>query len=168
VRRLSVLLVAVAFAAGCGSSKHAPTTQSTTTVPSPATAVPGAHVLYAGGNWAVVLKRTDATVVHLAGGTWHPDGTGRVTIEILGPKPGSEAASLPQVAAQLTAPAPGLVESGLWVDGKALDVKGGGTPRRTTIYGAPAKALAAGRHVAVAYGRTSATGSVRAWAFTTP
>ena len=39
------------------------------------------------------------------------------------PEPGSVAPSLPQVAAELRAPKP-LVESGLWVDGKELVVKG--------------------------------------------
>jgi hypothetical protein len=168
VRRLTLPLLLVALAAGCGSAKHTATTGATTTEPSPATAVRGSQVLYAGGKWAVVLKDGAATVVHLAAGSWRPDASNRVTIEILGPKPGSKAAALPQIAAQLTAPAPGLAESGLWVDGKALEVKGGGTPRRATIYGAPAKPLDGGRHVAVAYGRTSGTGTAKAWSFTTP
>lgn len=89
-------------------------------------------------------------------------------IEILGPHPGGTAPKLPQVAAQLTAPAPGLVESGLWVDGKPLQVKGGGSPTRATIYGAPAKPLTAGTHAAIAYGRTAVTGTARAWSFRTP
>jgi hypothetical protein len=168
VRRLALTVLLVVLAAGCGSAKHAATTEATTTVPSPATGVSGSHVLYAGGTWAVVLKGGAATVVHLVGTTWRPDTGNRVAIEVLGPKPGGKAASLPQMAAQLTAPAPGLVESGLWVDGRALEVKGGGTPRRATIYGAPAKPLAGGRHVAVAYGRTSGTGTAKAWSFTTP
>jgi hypothetical protein len=169
VRRFTPLLFLVALAAGCGSAKHAATTtQATTTEASPATGVPGSRVLYAGGNWAVVLKGDTATVVHLVGAAWRSDTSNRVKIQVLGPAPGSKAPSLPQIAAQLTSPAPGLVESGLWVDGMPLDVKGGGTPRRATIYGAPPKPLTAGRHVAIAYGRTSATGTAEAWSFTTP
>jgi hypothetical protein len=168
--RRSILLLLVLVAAGCGSSKGgAPTTTAATrTVASPATAVPGSRVLYTGGDWGVVVAGSQAVAVHLVDGQWHTDRTGRVRIEILGPEPGGRAAALPQIAAQLTAPAPGLVESGLWVDGVPLTVKGGGSPRRATIYGAPAKPLRAGKHTAVAYGRTSGTGTARAWVFTTP
>ena len=170
MRRLILLFLAV-VGAGCGGSSKstAPTTTAvTTTAASPSTAVPGSRVLYAGGAWAVVLHGKQAVAVHLVDGGWQPDRSGRVRIEILGPPPGGTAAKLPQIAAQLTAPAPGLVESGLWVDGKALQVKGGGSPTRATIYGAPAKPLAAGTHPAVAYGRTAGTGTARAWSFRTP
>jgi hypothetical protein len=165
VRRL-ILLLLVAVAAGCGSTKTA-APPTTTTVPSPTTALPGTHALYAGGNWAVLLRGSDAVAAHLVQGRWRLDRSGRVKIEILGPAPGSTAPKLPQIAAQLTAPAP-MIESGLWVDGKELIVKGGGTPTEGTIYGAPAKPLAAGKHIAVAYGRTDRTGTARAWSFTTP
>jgi hypothetical protein len=164
--RRVLLLLLVGLAAGCGSTKTA-APPATTTMPSPATALPGATALYAGGNWAVVLEGTDAVTAHLVAGRWRLDRSGRVKIEILGPRPGSTAPKLPQVAAQLTAPTP-LVESGLWVDGRELVVKGGGSPTEGTIYGAPAKPLAAGKHIAVAYGRTDRTGTARAWSFTTP
>lgn len=164
--RRPILLFLVVAAAGCGSTKTA-APPTTTTVPSPTTALPGAHALYVGGNWAVVLEGTDAVAAHLVDGRWRPDRSGRVKIEILGPPPGSTAPKLPQVAAQLTASS-ALVESGLWVDGQELVVKGGGTPTEGTIYGAPAKPLAAGKHIAVAYGRTDRTGTARAWSFTTP
>jgi len=165
VRRLPLLLAVLVLAA-CGSSKGAPPPATTATPPPPSSAVPGSTGLYAGGNWAVVLAGGRAIAVRLQNGTWHPDTSGRVKIAILGPRPGSTAPSLPQVAAELHASTP-LVESGLWVDGKELVVKGGGTPTRATIYGAPAADLAPGRHVAVAYGRTDASGSARAWSFKT-
>ena len=119
--------------------------------------MPGSSGLYAGGNWAVVLAGGRAVAVHVVDGSWRTDTSGRVKIAILGPKPGGVAPSLPQVAAELRAPKP-LVETGLWVDGKELVVKGGGAPAQATIYGAPASDLAPGRHVAVAYGRTDSTG----------
>jgi hypothetical protein len=166
VRRL-IVLSTVLVVAGCGSTKSAaPPSTTTATVPSPVSVLPGGQALYDGGNWAVVLRGRDAVAAHLLRGRWHTDRSRRVQIAILGPDPGSRAPSLPQIAAQLTAPAP-MIESGLWVDGKELLVKGGGSPTRATIYGAPAKPLLAGTHVAVAYGRTNSTGTARAWTFRT-
>ena len=44
-------------------------------------------------------------------------------------------------------------------------MKGGGSPRTGTIYGAPAAPLAPGPHVAVAYGRTATAATAVAWTF---
>ena len=157
VRRSATLLVALVLA-GCGSSKS-PTTTTTAAAPPG----PGA-VLYAGGDWAVVLDGAHATAFHLVSGTWTPDRGGAVKIDILGPR--GKVASVPQFAVQLRANAP-LVESGMWVDGHDIPVKGGGlTPKRGTIYGAYGTPLAPGKHVAVAYGRTDTHGTAVAWTFT--
>ena len=61
-----------------------------------------------------------------------------------------------------------FVESALWVDGTQLQLQGGGTPTRGTIYGAPAANLRPGDHVAVGYARTSSTGTAVAWVFKVP
>ncbi|HEX6762098.1 MAG TPA: hypothetical protein VF094_04795 [Gaiellaceae bacterium] len=165
--RLS-FLASVLVLAACGSSKNAaPPPATTTAAPPPSSAVPGSTGLYAGGNWGVVLVDGRATAVHLTNGAWRTDTSGRVEITVLGPRPGSLAPRRPQIAAGLRAPAP-MVESGLWVDGQELVAKGGGTPTNGTIYGAPAKPLRAGKHVAVAYARTDTTGTARAWSFRTP
>ena len=146
------------LAACGGSSKTSPPT--TTTAPAP----PG-DALYAGGNWAVSMSKGSATAYHLVGSTWRADRSGRVKIAILGPKPGAKVAAIPQVAVELSAGKP-LVESGIWVDGQELQVKGGGlTATRGTIYGAPPAPLAKGEHTAVAYGRTDGTGTAVAWSF---
>lgn len=147
--------------AGCGSSSTRPTTTTSTTAAAP----PGpGTVLYAGGDWAVVLDRAHATAFHRIAGAWQPDTGGAVKIEILGPK--GKVAKIPQCAVQLTATSP-LVESGMWVDGQELVVKGGGLkPEQGTIYGAPGSALAPGKHVAVAYGRTATHATAVAWTFT--
>ena len=93
------------------------------------------------------------------------DRSGKVKIRIFGLLFGSAAARRPQVAAELTAGAP-LVESGLWVDGHELLEKGGGlSPKKGTIYGAPDRSLAAGRHTVVAYARTATAASAVAWSF---
>jgi hypothetical protein len=176
------LLAGVIVLAGCGSTKHvvvstkpAPLSPS----PSPAAAMralliaPGSasavvKTLYEGTSWSVVEETNKghalAEAFELLGGHWKPDTTGNVKIEILGPQPHTRAAKMPQVAIAFTAPAP-FVESAIWVDGKELLEKGGGSPTRGTIYGAPAKNLAPGLHVAVGYARTATTGTAVAWVF---
>ncbi|MFL5927451.1 MAG: hypothetical protein ACJ77E_11005 [Gaiellaceae bacterium] len=161
MRRLAPLLLVFAFGlalAGCGGMDQAATTTTAASEP------PGpGKTLYAGGPWAVVVDGGKATAFHKVAGTWKPDTSGAVKIRILGP--GAKAARLPQVAAEISAKKP-LVESGLWVDGKELPVKGGGiTPRRGTIYGAPGTPLAKGKHIAVAYGRTDQHATAVAWSF---
>jgi hypothetical protein len=162
VKRAVLLVAAVALLAGCGgSSKQAATTSTVASPPPPG---PGT-VLYAGGPWAVVLHGGVATAYHLVGRTWHPDRTGAVKIDILGPQPGQTVTPIPQVAIQMTAKRP-LIESGLWIDGAVLDVKGGGIkPEQGTIYGAPATKLSPGVHRAVGYGRTDTHGTAVAWTF---
>ena len=163
--RVAVALCIVALAigmAGCGGSKHATTTAATP--PGPAAAVgPGAKTLYQSSNgWAVVQNGGKAVALHLVGGAWRPDRTGAVHVRILGPV--RSATRQPQVAAEISAPTD-LAETALWVDGEELLVKGGGSPRRGTIYGTTAAPLAPGAHVAVAYGRTAVAATAVAWTF---
>jgi hypothetical protein len=158
VRRAVILLFLGVLLASCGSSKSAPPTTDASAPPGPGT------VLYAGGDWAVVVDGASATAFHRVAGTWKPDRSGAVKIAILGPH--GKVARTPQVAVELRATKP-LIESGMWVDGNELVAKGGGlTPQRGTIYGAPGSPLAPGKHVAVAYGRTAAHGTAVAWTFT--
>lgn len=163
VRRLVLLLVLVALAAGCGSTKHAATVPKAP--PSPAHLLgPGATVLYAGGDWAVVRRGTQAVAAHLVDGAWHADRSGVVKVDLLGPHKQSH--RLPQVAAEISGPSR-IVEEGLWIDGVELLAKGGGLkPSRVTVYGAPNGNLKPGPHVAIAYGRTQAHGTAIAFAFT--
>jgi hypothetical protein len=150
------VLVSVALAGCAGSSDPTPTV-SDAGPPGPGT------TLYAGGDWAVVVNGDKATAFHKIGGTWKADRSGAVKVRILGPD--GTAPAIPQVAAEISARRP-LIESGMWVDGRELPVKGGGlTSTRGTIYGAPGKRLAKGTHVAVAYGRTSAHGTAVGWSF---
>ena len=161
--RRVVLLLLVALLAGCGSSSQ-PKTAVTTTASPPPKPGPG-RVLYQAEGWAVVLHGTTVRALYLTGARWQPDTSGAVKISILAPH--ATAAATPQVAAEFSATSP-LVESGLWVDGTELLEKGGGTPTRGTIYGAPAAPLAAGKHVAVAYARTAAHATAVAWTFRVP
>jgi hypothetical protein len=156
VRRLALLLVALAFA-GCGGSSGQGTTTSAAAPPGPGT------TLYAGGDWAVVLDGEHATAFHRVAGTWKPDTSGAVKITTLGPHGTTPAVT--QFAAELSAKKP-LIESGMWIDGTELTVKGGGlSPTKGTIYGAPGAALTKGKHVAVAYARTADHATAVAWSF---
>ena len=162
--RTFVLVLAIAASvAGCGSSPTAETTTTGTPPPDPASAVEGGDTLYHGGAWAVVVKGNTAVALHLAGGEWQPDHTGRVKVTFLGPK--GTVTPVTQVAAELSAKSP-LVESGLWVDGSELLAKGGGlTAKRGTIYGATSGGLSPGKHLAVAYARTATAATAVARVF---
>jgi hypothetical protein len=157
------LALAAALLAGCGgSSKNVATT--TTATKTPTRPGPGT-VLYERDGWAVTVSGNEARAQHLQGATWRTDRSGLVKISILGPH--GTVAARPQVAVELTAPTP-LVESALWVDGTELEEKGGGlTPKRGTIYGAPAGELAPGKHLAVAYARSAGHATAVAWSFIT-
>jgi hypothetical protein len=156
VRRLALLLTVVALV-GCGGSSKNTTTTSAAAPPGPGT------TLYAGGDWAVVLDGTHATAFHRVAGTWKPDTTGAVKIASLGPH--GTTAAITQFAAELSAKKP-LIESGMWVDGTELVVKGGGlTSTKGTIYGAPDTPLTKGTHIAVAYARTAEHATAIAWSF---
>jgi hypothetical protein len=183
-RRLAlVVVVVVALLAGCGGGSKTTSSTTTTTAtvpgPNPAAAMRALIVkqpnlagkvttLYNGGNWSVVQSvrpgAAHAVAFRLVRNKWVPDQSGNVKIEILGPQPGAVAPKVPQVAIQFTASQP-FVESALWVDGTELLEKGGGSPTRGTIYGAPAGALKPGQHVAVGYARTNLTGTATAWIF---
>jgi hypothetical protein len=185
VRRLALLAVAAVALAGCGGSSKSTTSTTTTTATkteTPADAMQKliakdpalggtVKVLFSTGDWAVVQssdgKIAHAVVFRNVGGTWVPDRDGKVKVEILGPQPGTTAAKLPQIAIGITSKLP-FVDSGLWIDGKELFEKGGGTATRGTIYGAPAKPLERGTHVAVGYARNIANGTAVAWMFKTP
>lgn len=158
--RRAALLAMVLVAAGCGATKHV---ERTGTVQKP----PPGRLLYAGGAWGVTTSGGHATAWHLVRGTWHAERSSAVRIDVLGPKPGTKVAAIPQVAMEVKARKP-LIETALWVDGVLLEVKGGGLdPREGTIYGAPANALKPGTHTAVGYGRTATHAFAVAWSFRT-
>jgi hypothetical protein len=152
VHRLLLVLAVVALA-GCGSSSK------------PKEAVLPGSPLYHGTEWSVTIEDGRATVYRLVDGAWKPDRSEAVKVTVLGPKPGSKQPAITQVAAEMRASSD-LVESALWVDGTELLEKGGGlSPRRGTLYGTTAKALAPGSHTAVAYARTATHGTAVAWTF---
>ena len=182
MKRLALLL-AVALLAGCGggSNTTTSTTATTTATPDAAAAMQAliaanpklggtVKVLYQTGSWAVVQSSRGNTAHAVAfrfdGKEWVPDQTGKVKVAVLGPQPGTAAPRLPQVAIGITSKLP-FVDSGLWVDGKELFEKGGGSATSGTIYGAPAKPLEPGTHVAVGYARNIADGTAVAWVFRT-
>lgn len=154
MRRTAILLVALLVLAGCGSSKPK----------GPESVLgKGARTIYQTTDWAVVAKGVTVVAAHRVHGAWTADRTGAVKIEILGqnvPQPPTA-----QVAAQFTSNTD-LIESDLWIDGIAVNAKGGGTPRRGTIYGALDAPLFPGKHTLVAYGRTATHATAVARVFT--
>jgi hypothetical protein len=182
MKRLAVLAVGAVALAGCGGGSK-PTTTTTTAAKEagPAAAMQKliakspeyagtVKVLFNTGDWAVVQssdgKTAHAVVFRNVNGSWVPDRAGKVKVSILGPQPRTTAPPLPQVAIGITSKLP-FVDSGLWIDGKELFEKGGGSATRGTVYGAPAKPLEPGTHVAVGYARNILSGSAVAWVFKT-
>jgi hypothetical protein len=177
VRRIIPLVVVVALA-GCGSSKQAAPSpppsgpddamRALVAKAQPALAGGKVRTLYRGSEWSVVEvtkgDRAFAAAFRLVGDRWRPDRSGRVKVRILGPDPGTRAPRQPQVAIEMIAPTR-LVESALWLDGNRLLEKGGGSPTRGTIYGAPPNEIRRGTHVAVGYARSATLGTAVAWVF---
>jgi hypothetical protein len=178
VRRLLPVALAAAALAGCGGGSKT-TTATTAATPDPASAMRAliathpelagtVRTISQGSSWAVVQsaagRKAHAVVFQLVGSKWVPDLKGRVKVRILGPQPGATAPLIPQVAIGISSKIP-FVETGLWIDGKELFEKGGGSPTAGTIYGAPKRALKPGPHVAVGFARTIANGAAVAWVF---
>jgi hypothetical protein len=161
VRKLAFLVATAAIVSGCGGKKAVEPTTTADQTPRPS---PG-RLLYDGGSWAVTIDHGRALALRLTGNRWRVDASRRLKIDVLGPRPHELVGSTPQVAVQLRAPGP-LIESGLWVDGAELEVKGGGaSPTVGTIYGGPLLPLKPGRHTAVAFGRTAGTATAVTWSF---
>lgn len=156
--RAALLVVLAAAVAGCGGSA------AKLQLPgAPADAKVQQRDL--GGGWGAAWTTAGghAYAAALKGGAVAADSP--VTVRPLGPDPGETTGRIPQVAAELEAPG-ALVDYALLVDGEPIDVRSGGlTPRRVSVYGAPAGALDPGRHVVVAFARTDSTAKAVAWTF---
>jgi hypothetical protein len=155
------LLVTVVLLAGCGGGGSSTTTSADTPPPHKG------KTLYTSNGWTVTLDGTTPTLWRFVGDKWVVDDSRAVKITVLGPEPNKVAPNPPQVAITMRSKQP-LVESALWVDDLHLFEKGGGSRTNATIYGAPANALAPGKHVAVGYARTAFGGTVVAWSFQVP
>ena len=175
MKRFVLIAAGVVALSGCGGSnpKNAPPG------PDPAQAMHALIVkdpklagkvttLLDAGSWSVVqsvgAKDAHAIVFRLVGNKWIPDRSGRVQIEIVGPKPGTSAPARPQVAVQFASKTP-IAASAIWVDAAQLSTKQQGSSRQGTIQGATSFDLKPGRHVAVGYARTDKSGNAIAWIF---
>ncbi len=132
----------------------------------------------AGPTWAVVAITNDrrmqgappaafAATLRREEGLWRHELRGPVRIEPIGPEPGSRTRLVAQVAARIAAGAP-ITAAALWVDGAAMEVKGGASPdgKRYTAFANLVEPLPAGRHFVVAFASTDGSASALAWAFT--
>jgi hypothetical protein len=148
LRRAVPLLLLVVVLAGCGGG-------------SDTTAGFDSHDL--GGGWEVLWKPDGSrALVQRDGDEVARDG---IALRVLGPDRGETTGKIPQIAAEISATA-AIADYTLLLDGTPLDVKGGGvSPRRITVYGAPASSLSSGRHVVVAAARAGDSAAATAWTF---
>jgi len=105
-----------------------------------------------------------AVALRLVHGSWKAEIGEAVSVNPLGPRPGSLQGRAPtQIAAEVTARAK-VVQAGFWLDGAALAGKPTGTSRRFTFYG-PSPRLAPGPHVVVAFAEAGGHATAVAWSF---
>jgi hypothetical protein len=155
--RRAVPLLLVAALAGCGGSAKAPPGF-------PTGAKVESHDL--GGGWAILWTSKGDRGYAAVQRDGKPVATRGLTVRVLGPKPGEQVGSIPQVAAAVKAASP-IGDSTLLVDGTPIDAKSGGLSQRDiSVYGAPVSSLSSGRHVAVAVARAGGSAGAVAWVFT--
>lgn len=121
-----------------------------------------------GGRLADERHAAFAAALRLEDGAWKLELAGPVQLEALVPDPGEieNRRTGPQLAAGIAADA-AVVEGGLWLDGKSVPGKSGGTDERNvTIFSDPVGALERGPHAVVAFASTAEDASALAWMFT--
>lgn len=121
-----------------------------------------------GGRLADDRQGAFAAALRLEDGVWKLELGGPVRLEAIAPDPGEveRRGSGPQLAAGIAAGA-AIVEGGLWLDGKSVPGRSGGTDARNiTLFSEPVERLARGPHAVVAFGSTSDDATALAWMFT--
>lgn len=99
------------------------------------------------------------------GKAWKIETPGPVSIQVLGPRPGSRGA-VSQVAFQAGAPA-AITDAVVFVDGKLYrpTLAYGPTKAVATVFASLPRPLARGTHIAVAYAEQGPNVSAQAWSF---
>jgi hypothetical protein len=121
-----------------------------------------------GGRLADDRYAAFAAALRLEDGAWRLELGGPVQVEALVPDPGEveRRGTGAQLAAGIVADS-AVVEGGLWIDGKSVPGRSGGTDERNvTIFSDPVQGLARGPHAVVAFASTSFDASAFAWMFT--
>jgi hypothetical protein len=105
------------------------------------------------------------SALRLDGLRWSVELAGPISIEAVRPEPGERVRGRTQIAAEVKAGAR-IEDAGLWLDGRALPARGGGSPDHTALtMFADSGPLAGGRHSAVAFAATRGAARVYAWTF---
>jgi hypothetical protein len=121
-----------------------------------------------GGRLADERQAAFAAALRLEDGAWKLELGGPVRLEALVPDPGEveRRGTGAQLAAGIVADAT-VLEAGLWLDGKSMPGRSGGTDdRNLTVFSNPVPGLARGPHAVVAFASTRFDASALAWMFT--
>jgi hypothetical protein len=120
------------------------------------------------GPWAVAEvagpRGAYAAALRLEGVDWRLELRGPVHITPLRPEPNETVSGVSQLAAEARA-REGLEQLGLWLDGRAVPGKYGGTnPNRLTLFTQPGE-IEPGRHTVVAFVSAGDAAAASAWSF---
>jgi hypothetical protein len=111
------------------------------------------------GSYAAALRRV--------AGAWRLELGAPIRLTAIGNNEVGQVARAPaQLAAGIRSSA-AVGKAGMWIDGLGFEIAGGGTSdSNITIYGAPPRPVARGRHVLVAFATAGDDAAARAWTFT--
>jgi hypothetical protein len=106
-----------------------------------------------------------AIPLRLDGNDWKVEHPGPVTVDVLGPRPGTRQ-PVGQVGVEVHAPGGVSGVSLIYVDGSTLDARTYSGPKGATVFANLPELLPAGQHTAVAYADLGDEAGATAWTFT--
>jgi hypothetical protein len=107
-----------------------------------------------------------AAALHREAGAWRLQVAGQIELLPLRPVDGKTVSSPTQLAVEVRSPN-ALDNLGIWLDGRAVPGKSGGSPQRLTAFTQPL-GVAPGRHTVVVFASAGKGAAAVAWTFRTP
>jgi len=113
-----------------------------------------------------VVRGSHAFAVPLRreGGAWTVELPGPLTIEVLGPDPGSRGEKVAQIGVEVHGGG-GAGDAVLYLDGVTLQSRAATGPKSATVFADLASPLEPGLHTAVAFATRGGNAAARAWTF---